>query len=192
MGPNGSPELLYNNKNKKVMKHSDFYERLQGLKRQEIAELIAAVEAHGGEVSFVENDDAPVIMFNLDNIGPADITVTKVYMEKGKLHMTGIEMAACEGEKEYFLGDVVPGQLQYVIDQIPPTETVEDVSVNKLTVAKRLEVALSFLRGIISSGYIPFSSPNPSSTEQVIKERINTAEEMLSHALKLHNETYHS
>lgn len=182
------------------MKHSDFYGLLQVLKEQEIAELITAVKAHGGKVTFVEYYDAPVIMFNLNNIGPADITVKKVYIEDGKLHITGIEKAAYEGEKEYFLGDVVPGQLQYVIDQIPPTDTVEDVSVTlsdaiaffRLSIAKRLQVALAILRGIISSGYIPFSSPNPSTSERVIKERIKTAEEMLGHALKLHNETYHS
>lgn len=178
------------------MKHSDFYAQQQLLKAQEVMELCAAIEAHGGKVTFTTEKegkpsyvDAPVIMFNLDNIGPADITIKEVSVVNGRLHIIGYEAAAGEDEKEYFLGDVLPGQLQYVIDQIPETDSVKDVTVKK-SIAGKLEDILNTLDGIINSGYIPFSSPSPSSTEKVVKQSIKNAKAELERALEFHNSLY--
>ena len=178
------------------MKHSDFYFELQLLKAREVTELCAAIDAHGGKVSFTtERDripsevDAPVIMFNLNNIGPADITIKEVSIVNGCLQIKGYEEAAGGHIKEYYVGDVLPGQLEYVIDQIPETDSVKDVTVKK-SIAGKLEDILNTLDGIIKSGYIPFASPSPSSTEKVVKQSIKNAKAELERALECHNDLY--
>ena len=128
-------------------------------------------------------------MFNLNNIGPADITIKEVSIVNGRLRIMGYEAAVEEHIKEYYVGDVLPGQLQYVIDQIPETDSVKDVTVKK-RIANKLGDMLNIINGIIHSGYIPFSSPAPSYTEKIIKDSIKNAKAELERALECHNDLY--
>ena len=55
---------------------------------------------------------------------------------------------------------------------------------------EELEDILITLDGIINSGYIPFASPSPSSTEKVVKQSIKNAKAELECALEFHNSLY--
>ena len=54
------------------MKHTDFCSQLENIKTQEILELTAAVNAHGGKVTFQYNmepdDNAPILIFNPEGL----------------------------------------------------------------------------------------------------------------------------
>lgn len=54
----------------------------------------------------------------------------------------------------------------------------------------KMREALSILNTIKNSGYIPFSSPSPSSTEMIVKKSINNAIASLYDALEAHNDLY--
>lgn len=58
------------------------------------------------------------------------------------------------------------------------------------TVSSKLQAAIDALELIEKSGYIPFASPSPSSTEAEIKHAILRAHSELEHALKIHNQCY--
>ena len=53
-----------------------------------------------------------------------------------------------------------------------------------------LESLLAAIKDIKTSGYIPFASPAPSSTEKVISESILEAEAALTRALRCHRQCY--
>lgn len=53
-----------------------------------------------------------------------------------------------------------------------------------------LQDALRSLRELTHSGYIPFSSPSPSSTEMVIKKNVMQAIDLISRAIVADNQLY--
>lgn len=56
--------------------------------------------------------------------------------------------------------------------------------------AIQLQNIIQQLTDITTSGYIPFASPAPSSTEQIVKDNILTAINCLNKALQANNELY--
>lgn len=77
-----------------------------------------------------------------------------------------------------------------IIESMVRKTIKEELKNNKIDVSENLYNALSLLVEIKDSGYIPFSSPSPSSTEENIKSAINNAIDSVSYAWKLHTETY--
>ncbi len=59
------------------------------------------------------------------------------------------------------------------------------------SVGEKLSECISTLKDITQSGYIPFASPAPSSTERSLKREMNSAIERLESTLYLHNSLYH-
>ena len=59
------------------------------------------------------------------------------------------------------------------------------------SVGEKLSECISTLKDITQSGYIPFASPAPSSTEGALKREMNSAIERLESTLYLHNSLYH-
>lgn len=53
-----------------------------------------------------------------------------------------------------------------------------------------LQEALRSLRELTHSGYIPFSSPSPSSTEMIIKKNVMQAIDLISRAIVADNQLY--
>lgn len=53
-----------------------------------------------------------------------------------------------------------------------------------------LQDALRSLRELTHSGYIPFSSPSPSSTEMIIKKNVMQAIDLISRAIVADNQLY--
>ena len=53
-----------------------------------------------------------------------------------------------------------------------------------------LQDALRSLRELTHSGYIPFSSPFPSSTEMIIKKNVMQAIDLISRAIVADNQLY--
>ena len=114
------------------MKHTDFYSSLENIKTQEIQELTAAVKAHGGKVTFQYNmepdDNAPILIFNLE--GPVEVVVKTVILE-GYFQVFGNDKNDCyaDEQEEFFIEDALPGQLSFIIDAIPETDNVNDVTI---------------------------------------------------------------
>lgn len=119
------------------MKHTDFYARVQEIKRKEQQELCRALEAHGGSYSwwnteeecFKEDEEHPIIAVNVNGIfpNPTDIEIRAVSVDNGFLSFVGEDKE--NGDLVDFQAwDVFAGHLGYVIDLIPNVNGIDDVT----------------------------------------------------------------
>lgn len=113
------------------MKHTNLYDKIEKIRRQEVAGLIAAVNAHGGKFEWPADKDMerPIIAINPDNCcpAPADVELTCVCVNSGRLELAGVDKN--DGDEISFTPDeVFTGHLSSIIDYIPETEAVSDVS----------------------------------------------------------------
>lgn len=118
----------------KTMKHTDFYSKYREIEAQEREELKKAVLAHGGEFRFqtedgegIEGVQTPIIMAG-DSHWEAncDCYITRVAVNNGFLEIYGYDKEY--GDGEILLDDVEFGHLSYIIDEIPETDEVCDVT----------------------------------------------------------------
>ena len=124
------------------MKHNDFYKQYKILDKWAEAELKAAVKAHGREYVFIhteEDDDecvseeknnAPIISASTKWMESyEDFYVSRVVIEEDNyLIVFGFPK---EGwvDDEQELTSIAHGHLEYIIDQIAETDTVQDVTI---------------------------------------------------------------
>lgn len=118
-----------------------------------------------------------------------------------RYHGTIIELAG-EGEDAYdrWIRRFLDGKVEHVdmVPYWPPFEEImteeEQVEAekNKPTTGRLMKDCLARLDGIKHSGYIPYASPAPSSTEVKIKDAIDRAYKSLQTALELHASVYGS
>jgi hypothetical protein len=117
------------------MKHTNFYEKIECIKQQEIAELTKALNAHGGKFQWPMGDDGdddvvrPVIAINPDGQcpDPTDVEVISVCVNSGRLELTGIEKNNGY-EIPFTPEEVFAGHLSFIINYIPETEDIKDVT----------------------------------------------------------------
>lgn len=120
------------------MKHTDLYNKYKKLDEIERQELIAAVQAHGGEYVFIDeddedwydNDDVPIVCacFSYSD-GMSDYYVSRVTVDdKGYLSIYGFDKEYGSPSDERELYQIETGHIGTIIDFIPETETVKDVS----------------------------------------------------------------
>lgn len=142
------------------MRHTDLYKQYQALQTIEREELKKAVLAHGGEFCFKskEGEDIdgvypPVVMAGDRHWDSnCDCVITRVVMNDGFLEIYGYD-EQCSIYDEILLSDFEYGHLGYIIDAIPETDEIEDVS----TVSPVDEVAVVSLcrADIEDAGYDP-------------------------------------
>lgn len=121
------------------MKHTDLYNEYKRLDAIEEEELIAAVKAHGGEYVFIHLDDedgyceeerdrAPIIAASTKYMdGYEDFYVSRVEAKGGHCTLYGWCKEGWVDENEIY--SVAHGHLGYVIDCIPETDEVKDVTI---------------------------------------------------------------
>lgn len=117
------------------MRHSDFYRQYKAIEALEREELKKAVLAHGGEFRFQTEDgddiegvqQVPIVMAGDSHWEcNCDCYITRVAVVDGYLEIYGYDKEY--GDKEMRLDDVEFGHLQYIIDEIPETDEVHDVT----------------------------------------------------------------
>lgn len=135
------------------MKHTNFYDQYRTISRQERRELTAAVKAHGGEYVFIPEDSedwdegnnviikASSQYYDEDN---KDRYVSRVTVDKyGELHIYGFDTEYDSPSDEHELFNIEYGHLEYILDAIPETNYVRDVS---KTLSKDKKPVLVFSR----------------------------------------------
>lgn len=142
------------------MKHTDLYTRYKELDAIERAELKKAVMAHGGEFRFenengetVEGLCAPVVIACGKHWeSPCDCVITRVAVNNGGyLEIYGHEK---EWSTHEALLEVETGHVGYIIDNIPETDDVQDVS-EKLYDTEEVPVISLCRNDIENAGYSP-------------------------------------
>ncbi len=115
------------------MKHTNFDPIINQLRNIETEELKQAVLAHGGRFRFEDKDNRPVITSPCSDFSDTaiDVDVCEVSVnDRGLLCIIGTEHEGDADEIEFAPSDFTFGQLGYIINAIPETEKVKDVSRN--------------------------------------------------------------
>lgn len=124
------------------MKHTDFYALHKKLDELAAQELKAAIQAHGNEYVFIHvdeetgevngQDNAPIILASTDWMYEfEDFYVTRVTLEEGK-YLVIYGYTKEEWFDEYELTSIAHGHLEYIIDHIPETEAIKDVTISSM------------------------------------------------------------
>lgn len=122
------------------MKHTDFHKLHKQLDEKAREELTAAVKAHGNEFIFIhfdengesdedETEKAPIIMASTKHMDSyIDFYVSRVTVGDGNyLAIYGFPKDGWDDEHE--LDSIAHGHLEFIIDNIPETEEVKDVTI---------------------------------------------------------------
>lgn len=112
------------------MKHTDFLAQTRAIKAQEYKELHTAVQAHGGLYEWdLPEGNYPIIAVNVESIAPEpmDIDIYKVSIENGILKIYGTDKEY-GNDISFKPEDVFTGHLSFIIDYIPPNDSVDDVT----------------------------------------------------------------
>lgn len=119
----------------KFMKCTDAWKIAKMLHIHMEKELKAALAAHGGKFSWYSEEDeeyaenVPTVMCNNRYAGPVDVKVRSVYIDSHGYVM--IEAATNDYNDEITIefDDIVASHIQYIIESIPVTDAVTDVSI---------------------------------------------------------------
>lgn len=126
------------------MKHTDFYNQYKHLDDCTREELKAAIKAHGNDYVFIHTDEddgddeniseeknnAPIIAASTKWMDTyEDFYISRVAIEEfGCLAIYGFPKEGW-ADDEQELTSIAHGQLEYVIDLIPETDEVQDVTI---------------------------------------------------------------
>ena len=114
------------------MKHTNFYDTFKSIRHHLNDEIKAAVKAHGGEYSWDEEGDYPIVAANPDNFypEPLDVCIHSIEIDSNDeitIEATGNKYG--EEVRDLSLDDIFVEHLEFIIDYMGDTTTVSDVSI---------------------------------------------------------------
>ena len=113
------------------MKCTDIYSLIRSIKDIEVNELTLALRSHKSrKVRFEDESNEIIIILNTDFDGPQDYTIREAGLEKDNgLYIKGFLTRGYDTTEEYLdLDDILPGQIQFITEAVPPCRGVDDVS----------------------------------------------------------------
>lgn len=123
----------------KFMKCTDAWSIAKMLSDHMGKELKAALVAHGGEFSWYTEDaedederyadNVPIVMCDNKFAGPMDVKIRKAYI--GNYGHVRVTAATCDYDDnvDIELSDIVVSHIPFIIEAIPVTDAVSDVSI---------------------------------------------------------------
>lgn len=144
----------------KFMKCSNAWQMGHQLRNRMLDELKLAIKAHGGEYVWYSEEDeeyadnVPIVMCNHRYAGPVDVKVRRVYIDKHEC--MDIEAATNEYDEDIQIefDDIVPTHIQYIIECIPATDEVADVSIQSTALPIYKEDYLNVLQEMTSQAIV--------------------------------------
>lgn len=141
------------------MKHTDLYNKYREIAAIEREELKKATLAHGGEFCFfdehgneTEGTTPPIVLAGNSHWGSnVDCVITRVIVVDNYVEIYGYDKES--DSEEMLLEDVELGHLGYIIDAIPETDSVKDVTTNS-EITKIHIISIS-REDIENAGYTP-------------------------------------
>ena len=121
------------------MKCTDAWVIMKILRARMGKELKAALAAHGGEFSWYSEDEegyderyadnVPIVMCNHRYAGPMNVKIRKAYIDSGGCVRVTAATVEYDDEVCIEFDDIVAHHIQYIIEAIPATDAVSDVSI---------------------------------------------------------------
>lgn len=118
----------------KKMNCSDSWFLAKQLREKMLEELKRAVQAHGGSYSWYNeeteefSDDAPIVMCNHRYAGPVDVKIKSLSIDKWGYLNIDAATNEYEDDIEISFNDITPGHFSYIIENMPATPEVDDVT----------------------------------------------------------------
>ena len=116
----------------KKMKHTDFYGIFKTIRHHIVDEIKAAVKAHGGEYSWEEIGECPIVAANPDTCEPEPLDVCIWSIKLGTDDEITIKATGKEYGEDYdylSLDDIFVEHLGFIIDYMDDVPEVSDVSI---------------------------------------------------------------
>lgn len=119
----------------KFMKCTDAWSIAKMLHIHMEKELKAALAAHGGKFSWYSEEDeeyadnAPIVICNNRYAGPVDVKVRSAYVSSYGSVFIEAATVDCDDDITIEFDDIVVSNIQYIIESIPVTDAVSDVSI---------------------------------------------------------------
>lgn len=125
----------------KVMKCTNAWEVSRMLRHHMKKELKAALVAHGGEFSWYSEEDegkdedekytdnVPIVMLNHKYAGPVNVKIRRAYIDSYGHIVISAVTNEYDNDIDIELDDIVAHHIQYIIESIPVTDAVSDVSI---------------------------------------------------------------
>lgn len=169
------------------MKCTNFYKAEQQLLAKAIRELKTAVKACGGTVRF-DDPHHQVVVSEYTGNTPVEVIVRELTLTDGTLTVSA---QLSWDDKLFYVSpkNIAPYLIGDIIEAIPAANGITDVT-EKIPVGERLRIAHELVKDIPTSGYWPYASPAPCSTELLIKSHLNSAISQLDGALFLHEKMF--
>lgn len=141
---------------KKFMKCSNAWRFSHQLRNHMLKELKRAIQAHGGKYAWYSEEeedfieDVPIVMCNHRYAGPVDVKVCEVWLSDNDCINIKVETNEFGDEIEVDFDDIVPAHIQYIIECIPVTDNVNDVSIPSTDIPMYEEDYLNVLQELTS------------------------------------------
>lgn len=108
------------------MNCTDFWDRRKLVRAFSLEELRRAVQAHGGKVSW-SDDDTPMVLCNHKYAGPVDVKVKEIRIcSDGSMWLDAV--TDDDPDIEVGWSDIEPDYISSITEAVPETDDVHDVS----------------------------------------------------------------
>ncbi len=124
------------------MKHTNFHSQLKEIRCNIIKELKAALQAHGGSYTWGKEDEfgdveepnteeCPIVLANPRRCeNPSDVYIAQISYGNNGFYIAAYTKEWLD-EIDVEIDDIEIEHLEFIIDYIPETTEVSDVSINK-------------------------------------------------------------
>lgn len=114
------------------MKHTEFYDTFKSIRFHIIDEIKAAVRAHGGEYSWEDEGECPIVAANPYRCEPEplDVYINSVSLDSNDtLQFEAIDKTSGFEVRDLTTDDIFMEHLGFILDYMDDTATVSDVSI---------------------------------------------------------------
>lgn len=114
------------------MKHTEFCDTFKSIRHHIVDEIKAAVKAHGGEYSWDEDGDYPIVAANPTSFYPEPLDVCIRSMEiapNGEIFIEAIGNKYGNEIRNLSLDDIFVEHLEFILDYMGDAPDVSDVTI---------------------------------------------------------------
>ena len=114
------------------MKHTEFYDTFKSIRHHIIDEIKAAVKAHGGEYSWEDEGECPIVAANPYRCEPEplDVYINSVSLDSNDtLQFEATDKVSGFEVRDLAIDDIFVEHLGFILDYIDDIATVSDVSI---------------------------------------------------------------
>lgn len=114
------------------MKHTEFYDTIKSIRHHIVDEIKAAVKAHGGEYSWDDEGECPIVAANPYRCEPEplDVCINSILLDSNDMiQFEATGKSSGYEVRDLDVDDIFVEHLGFILDYMGDTTTVLDVSI---------------------------------------------------------------